>query len=116
MTHHPESDYPPLPLSRRKLRRCEVYALAMLYWPLEEVDYAVTIAERESAFDTAAWNNDGEDSRGLWQLNVVPAAHPQLAAWNLWDPQVNAFFAHQLWSTQGWRPWSTAAELHGNTS
>jgi len=101
--------YPVLPLTARTLRRCEVTALAVLYWPLEQADNAVEVAYLESGWRTHAWNNSGEDSRGLWQINVVPAAHPHLAAVNLFDPQVNAFYAHQLWSVSGWTPWLLSA-------
>lgn len=97
------------PLSARTLRRCEVTSLALLNWPLEEVDNAVDVAQLESGWNTAARNTDGEDSRGLWQINVAPNAHPQLAEWNLFDPQVNAYFAGRIWSTSGWRAWYNSA-------
>ena len=90
---HSESEYPPRPVSGRMLRRSEVTAIALCYFPLNEVDNAVDVARLESAWHTDAWNNDGEDSRGLWQINVVAAAHPELAAWNLFDPTVCAYFA-----------------------
>jgi len=96
------------PLSDRRLRRCEVTALAALYFPIEEVDNAVDVAELESGWRTGAHNTRGEDSRGLWQINVV--AHPHLAIYNLFDPQCNAFFAARIWrEAGGWRPWLNAA-------
>lgn len=101
------------PLSPRTLRRCEVYALATLYWPLEEVDNAVQVAYLESGFQTHARNTRGEDSRGLWQINVVPAAHPGLAQYNLYDPQINAFFAAQVWRESGWGAWLNSARILG---
>lgn len=100
---------PLTPISPRTLRRCEVTALAMLYWPLQEVDNAVNIAELESSFFTAAHNERGEDSRGLWQINVL--AHPHLLAHNLFDPQLNAYYASQIWRDAGsWKPWLNAAK------
>ena len=97
-----------LPVSSRQLTRSEVYALAALYWPSEEIQHAVDIAELESNFWTASRNGVGEDSRGLWQINLD--AHGQLARFNLFDPQINAYFAHQIWeSAGGWSPWYNAA-------
>lgn len=109
----PVTEYPPIPLSGRSLRRCEVTILAALYWPLEEIDHAVDVALLESGWYTAAWNRAGEDSRGLWQINVVRQAHPELAGWNLWDPQVNAYFAHRIWQASGWGAWLNAAKKLG---
>lgn len=113
MTAHPISEYPPIPVTPRVLRRCEVMALAMLYWPLEEIDHAANVAYLESEYDTAAWNRDGEDSRGLWQINVWALAHPELARFNLWDPQVNAYYAAQIWRASGWRAWYNSAKRLG---
>jgi hypothetical protein len=101
------------PLSPRVLRRCEVYALASCYWPLEEIDNAVNVAFLESGFQTAARNTRGEDSRGLWQINVAEGAHPARAMYNLFDPQINAYFAHQIWLGSGWRAWLNAARSLG---
>lgn len=46
-----------------------------------------------------------EDSRGLWQINVV--AHPDMASWNLADPSVNARAALTIYRGAGWCAWST---------
>lgn len=101
------------PLSGRMLRRCEVTMLAAMYWPLAEVDNAVNVAELESGWRTDAHNTDEEDSRGPWQINVNPAAHPELAKWNLFDPQVNAYFAAQIWRESGWGAWYNSATKLG---
>lgn len=113
MPIYPASDYPPLPPTLRTLRRCEVTALAILYWPLEEADNAVDVAFLESGWATGAWNRAGEDSRGVWQINVGEGAHPAYAGLNLWDPQVNAYFAHQIWQASGWRAWYNSATKLG---
>jgi hypothetical protein len=99
----------PCPLTPRTLRRCEVSALAALYFPLAEIDNAVNVAELESGWRTSAWNTQGEDSRGLWQVNVADGAHPQLRNVNLFDPQVNAFYAGRIWAESGWRAWYNSA-------
>lgn len=104
------------PLSARTLQRAEVYALATLYWPLGQVENAVNVAFLESGFQTAARNISGEDSRGLWQINVAPGAHPELTAWNLFDPQVNAWFAARIWLESGWRAWYNSAKRLGLVS
>lgn len=113
MTLWPESDYPPIPLSGRKLRRIEIEALAELYFDLKHVDEAVDVAELESGWRTDAWNHDGEDSRGLWQINVGPQAHTELAKWNLWDPMINAYFASQIYDVSGWAAWLKSATKLG---
>jgi hypothetical protein len=113
MPEHPEADYPPITLSARTLLKVEVYALALLYWPWDEVDNAVNVAELESGFATAAWNNHGEDSRGLWQINVGPGAHPDLRNENLFDPQVNSYYAGLIWRHSGWAAWYNSARKLG---
>jgi len=107
------SSYPLIPLTARTLRRCEVTAIASLYFPLEHIDNAVNVAQIESGWNTAAWNNSGEDSRGLWQINVVEAAHPQYADYNLFDPQVCGYFAAIIWRASGWAAWYNAAKQLG---
>jgi len=102
-----------IPLSPRVLRRAEVTLLAALYWPLEEIDNAVDVAKLESGWNTAAHNPRGEDSRGLWQINVAPGAHPHLAGTNLYDPQINAYFAADIWRASGWRAWYNSARTLG---
>ncbi len=53
-----------------------------------------------------------ERSIGLWQINVASDASPQLASWNLTDPDVNAQAAFQISSGgKTWGPWSTY--VHG---
>jgi hypothetical protein len=84
-----------------------------MYWPLSEVDNAVNVAQLESHWNTGAHNTNGEDSRGLLQVNVGPGAHPELAKWNLFDPQLNAYFAHTIWVRSGWEAWHNSAVLLG---
>jgi cell wall-associated NlpC family hydrolase len=72
-------------------------------------DQAVTmtaVALAESGGDTGAHNPRGEDSRGLWQINV--AAHKDLTAQNLYDPLTNARAAFRV-SRSGAdvSPWTT---------
>ena len=110
-------DVPPvvpfIPLTPRTLRRCEVTLLAALYWPLEEIDNAVDVAKLESGWRTAAWNRQGEDSRGLWQINVADGGHPDLVGANLFDPQINAYYAAEIWRADGWGAWyNSARALH----
>jgi cell wall-associated NlpC family hydrolase len=78
-------------------------------------DQAVTmtaVALAESGGEAGAHNPHGEDSRGLWQINV--AAHRNLAGQDLYDPLVNAQAAFRV--SQGGRdisPWTTT---HGGGS
>ncbi|SFK68876.1 NlpC/P60 family protein [Geodermatophilus ruber] len=78
-------------------------------------DQAVTmtaVALAESGGEAGAHNPRGEDSRGLWQINV--AAHRNLGGQNLYDPLVNAQAAYRV--SQGGKdisPWTTT---HRGTS
>lgn len=107
------TDLWPVPISDRTLTRQEVLGLVLPLWPADEWENAVNVALRESGFRTGAHNTDGEDSRGLWQLNVAEGASPLLAEWNLWDPQLNAYLAHKMWAGRRWRPWLNAAVALG---
>lgn len=99
---------PPGP-DNRLLVAAESEGLVAIYWPFEQRYNAWLVANCESGWWTGAHADVGEDSRGVFQLNVL--AHPELAAWNLYDPQINAYFAYQLWQQQGWSPWTCAAIL-----
>lgn len=101
------------PESARTLQYYEVWALAALYWPGPQVKNAVEVANLESGFRSNAHNTNGEDSRGLWQINVGEGAHPELAEWNLFDVQVNAYFAGQIWRASGWAAWYNSAKALG---
>jgi len=99
---------PPLTLSGRFLTPIEVRTLALLYWPYREVEHAYQIAVRESGLYTAAWNWNLpiEDSRGLWQINVL--AWPDPGKWNLFDPQIAAYWGGWIYAREGWEPWRAA--------
>jgi hypothetical protein len=70
------------------------------------------VALAESGGNSGARNPNGEDSRGLWQINV--RSHPDLAKYNLYDPVQNAKAAYEV-SQQGGdvSPWTTT---HGGLS
>lgn len=71
-----------------------------------QINTAVKIARAESALNTNAHNPNGEDSRGLRQINVAAHGSP----WgNLDDPLTNA--------GTNWTPWTTyvADTHHGRT-
>lgn len=51
---------------------------------------------------------DGENSFGLWQINIAPGANPQYAGTDLFDPQANAAAAVTISSGgQDFTAWST---------
>lgn len=93
----------------RVLTVTEVTYLAALYWPPVEYLHAVMVAQCESGLNTGAWNRAAEDSRGLWQISLQ--YHPQYASFNLGDPQINAYFAAEIWRASGWKAWSCAYKL-----
>ena len=76
-------------------------------WPDSDRATACAVCTAESGGDPTAHATIGEDSRGLFQINVAPGAHPQLAAQDLYDPWVNAENALTLWQSSGWQPWTT---------
>lgn len=70
-----------------------------------QIAVAVSCAEVPS-HDTAAHNTKGEDSRGLWQINVSSRANPDLAGMNLFDGATNARAAKIVHDRQGWTAWT----------
>ena len=74
---------------------------------------AVAIALAESGgnpnaynAETAAGTPHGKGSYGLWQIYLN--AHPEFSGQNLYDPQVNANAAYEVYLTaSGFMPWST---------
>jgi len=74
------------------------------------------IAMAESGGETGAHNPNGEDSRGLWQINI--AAGVRQNVWgDLSDPNVNARAAYDI-SNHGldMRPWTTTHASHAGTA
>jgi Lysozyme like domain/Peptidase M15 len=69
---------------------------------------AVAVAMAESSGNRMSHATHGEDSRGLWQINVGPGANTQYANRELYDPKTNAEIAFQM-SHGGtdWSAWST---------
>lgn len=65
---------------------------------------ALRVAECESGFNPRAVG--GASERGIFQVHPVHAASLG-SRWDLmFDPAENVRFAFELWSSQGWRPWS----------
>lgn len=84
------------------------------HWPRETWERAAAIAYQESGWDPNAHNTNGEDSRGLWQINVVPQANADLLyLGDMFDPMVNANAAVKVWRRQGWAAWVNAANRLG---
>lgn len=88
--------------------------LVTKYWgDLADVGLAIISFEAPSG-DPNAHNTSGEDSRGLFQINVAPGAHPQWANVNLFDPETNIKYATLVWNGQGptaWSVWSRVRAL-----
>ncbi len=83
-------------------------------WPGAELGNALGVVSLESGGNPNAHNTSGEDSRGLFQINVGPGAHPQWAGANLYDPVTNARYAYQLYAAAGnYRDWWNAAGILG---
>jgi hypothetical protein len=100
-------------LLAQHLDRCEVETLAAANWPSGQVTNAVNVAWLESKWFTGAHATVGEDSRGVWQINVAVGAHPELAVYNLYDPVVNAQQAYLIYVASGWGAWYNSAHALG---
>lgn len=76
------------------------------------LNYAVDIAYCESGFNTNAHNDDGEDSRGLMQINLK--AHPYYSQYNLFDPAINTRLAYEIYTKSGknFKAWTCAKLLN----
>lgn len=85
-------------------------AAARAGWAKTDLPVAVAVALAESSGNTAAHATKGEDSRGVWQINVQ--AHPEYAAQDLYNLDTNAAAAYAIWKKSGWGPWSA----HNNGS
>ena len=77
-------------------------------WPCAE---AISVARCESGTDKVgrldgAFAVSSRNSYGLFQINAIHASQfPDF--WQSWmDPAKNTSWAFQIWSQQGWRPWS----------
>lgn len=75
---------------------------------------AVAIALAESSGNIRAYNPEaaagtpeGQGSYGLWQIYLY--AHPEFSGDDLYDPQINANDAYEVYSKAGnsFSPWST---------
>lgn len=90
----------------------ELRALIAKYFPADQRENAYRVAMAESSDgDPGAHNTKGEDSRGLFQINVAPDANPDLARYNLFDPETNVRVAAAMWRERGWGPWTTARQM-----
>lgn len=82
----------------------------------EQASTWTAIALAESGGRVEAHNPSGEDSRGLWQINIDPNVRAN--HWgDLSDPMVNARAAYEI-SRQGtdMRPWTTTHESNRGTN
>lgn len=90
----------------------EIYRFArMAGFSPDQATTMTAVALAESRGNSRAHNPVGEDSRGLWQINV--RAHKDLAGTNLYDPVENARAAFRISRNgQDISPWTTT---HGGT-
>lgn len=86
-------------------------ALIARYFPRDQWANAYRVMLGESGGDPHSNNTKGEDSRGLFQLNVAAGANPELARYNLYDPETNVRIAAQMYAERGWQPWTAARNL-----
>ena len=81
-------------------------ALIRVFFPRAAWNCAAGILMCESGGNPFAHNPSGEDSRGLYQINVGPGANPQYATLDLYDPVINVAVASVIYRGWGnWGPW-----------
>jgi hypothetical protein len=74
------------------------------------LEAATKICYCESGFNTQAHNTNGEDSRGLMQINID--AHPEYSSFDLFDPDINTQIAYEIFSESGnFQAWTCASQL-----
>jgi len=76
------------------------------------LDAAVKIAYCESGFNAGINAYGSEDSRGLWQIHYP--AHPEYHHLDLYDPQINANVAYDIFVKAGknFSDWTCARQLN----
>ncbi len=72
------------------------------YWPAEQVNNALAVMNCESGGNPNVTGAAGE--WGLFQIHPVHVA--RFGGANPYDPGTNVAVAYQIWSEQGWGPWS----------
>ena len=78
-----------------------------------EADNAIKIAQAESGLNPNAIhiNKGGSVDRGIFQINSVHLDRVNGNAEALFDPKTNIKVAYEIFSEQGWCPWTTARKL-----
>lgn len=107
---------PPLPsFALTPLSNAEQVALAVIrYFPRDQWGNALNVFRLESGYDPNAHNTNGEDSRGIAQINVAPGANPQYADADLFDIETNVAIASQIYAQWGnWGAWFNSAVALG---
>lgn len=93
------------------LTNAQLYALTQKHFGdlgPEVVDTMYQIALRESGGNPDAYNGVGQDnSHGLWQINTIAGANPDMLKYNLSDPEQNAQAAREIYDRAGPQAWST---------
>lgn len=101
-----------------RLSAAEIYDVALRagFAPDQAVTFTA-IALAESGGDPSAHATVGEDSRGLWQINVSSKVRPNKWGDDLFDPLTNARAAYEV-SNGGRiiRPWSVTHDNNQGTS
>ena len=82
----------------------EQVALAVIrYFPADQWGNALNVARLESGWNPEAHNTAGEDSRGIFQVNIAPGANPRYADRDLFDVETNVAVASEIY--RGWQNW-----------
>lgn len=78
-------------------------------WRGQGAARATAVMLAESSGNTDAHNtHNGNDARGLMQINVKASAHPEFASRNLYDAETNVATGFELWKKDGWQPWNSS--------
>lgn len=79
-----------------------------MYWPESEVETAMQICRLESngVANADNWKDSHVGCNGSFGLFQIGCLHG-VTRDQLHIPELNIKVAYNLWSTQGWYPWST---------
>lgn len=90
-------------------------SLVEQYFPQSEVINALRIMSAENGSGDpkriSKPNRNGTIDHGLFQINTCHKNRVDGDLSQLQDAETNVRIAHDIWSEQGWKPWSTAKKL-----
>lgn len=85
--------------------------LVSQHFPDSQIDNALLVISKESGGDP---NAKSPGNYGLFQINLVHSAKVGGDLNSLFDPEVNARVARQIWGASGWQPFYAVCPKNGD--